>query len=177
MFCPVKFSDLYHADRAISSGIQLVVLALLFAAGFAWVTQPVPGVEPVPGPSFEREIAPYVPLFTGALAAIGLLVFLRRFLFVRSVLASGVLVKGRVEKLETTETRTNSRSATADRPIYRRTYFATISYLVNNAPYTVCIRLPNSPSVYQVFEGRETELIVLPSAPGKPLLKAVYARK
>jgi len=172
-----KFSDLYHADRTIRGSLTLLVMPLLFAAGFYWVTQPIPGVEPIPGPSFEAEIAPYVPLVTGTLAAIGLLIFLRRYYFIRSVLSDGLVVKGMVEKMESTETQTNSSSSTTVKPIYRRTYFATVSYLVNNSPHTVCLRLPNSPSAHQVFEGRETELVVLPSTPGKPLLKAVYARR
>lgn len=171
-----KFSDLYYADRTIRGSLTLLVMPLLLVGGFYWVTQPIPGVEPISGPSFEAEIAPYVPIVGGSLAVLGLLIFLRRFLFIRSVLASGIVVKGMVEKIETVETETSKDSSHGFRN-YRRTYFATMTYSVNGLAQKVCQRLPHSPSANQVLEGREVELVVLTSAPSKPLIKSVYAGK
>lgn len=173
-----RLSTLYWDDRTIRGSIHAIVMAALFAGGFYWVTQPIPGVAPIPGPSFEEEIAPFVPLVTGTLAAVGIVVFLRRWFFIRSVLTQGVIVKGRVDKMETVETQTNDNSSTSVRPTYRRTYFATVRYALSDGhPRSACIRLPSSPSVHGVFEDKDIDLVVLESNPNKPLIKSVYARR
>lgn len=174
MLTTPSLSTLYWNDRTFSGSLKLILFPLLFAAGFYWVTQPVPGVEPIPGPSFEAEIAPYVLPVAGSLAAIGLLILVRRYLFVRRVLTEGSVIKAKVEKMETVETRTDNDASTSYKHTYRRTYFATVSFTINGTPVTKCIRLPLSPSANQVLEGKDVELVVHPSSPTKPLIKSVY---
>ena len=38
----------------------------------------------------------------------------------------------------------------------------------------VRLNLPTSPSTHQLFKGRDTELMVLDSSPGRPPLRTVY---
>lgn len=178
MIPPPSFSALFWNDRTIRGSIQAIVMAVLFAGGFYWVTQPVPGVAPIPGPSFEEEIAPFVPLVTGTLAAIGLIVLLRRYLFIRNTLTRGIIVKGRVEEMDMVETQTSDGNTPAFQRNYRRTYFATVRYsLTDGTPRTACIRLPNSPSAHGVFKDKDIDLVVLESSPTKPLIKSVYVSK
>ncbi|MCP5558987.1 MAG: hypothetical protein H7A55_14680 [Verrucomicrobiaceae bacterium] len=73
-------------------------------------------------------------------------------------------------------TRENSHSDTtpAFKRTYTRTYFVIIRYAWKGEDKKVRLKLPNSPSTYNLTKDGEVDLLILDSAPDNPLISIVY---
>jgi hypothetical protein len=167
-------STLYARDFTIKNAINKGGFMLLAAAGFRWFAPsgtPPPGVDL----SFEIAMAKWVPVGALILAAIALIVLVWRYLWIKKVLSQGDTIRGSVEDVDVySREASHSDTTPAFQRSYIRSYYAIIRYTVQGVERKVRLKLPNSPSVYKIFKGKETELIVLDSAPGKPLIRSVY---
>ena len=171
-----SFSTLYWKERVFRGCINAIAMSVMIAVGIPWATQPQPGVPPLENVIQMQEMAKWAPLVGAVIGTIALLILVARYFRIRNILTDGIIVKGKVDKIETYESRTDSQSTTST-PTYSRSYWATMSYQVNGQAYQVCQKLPHSPSTDGALEGKEIELVVLESAPSKPLIKRVYATK
>ena len=169
-----SLKSLYLRDFTIKNAINKGGFMLLAAAGFRWFAPsgtPPPGVDL----SFEIAMAKWVPVGALILAVIALVVLVWRYLWVKKVLSEGVTIKGTVENVDVYSREASpSDNAPAFQRAYIRSCYAIIRYTAQGEERKVRLKLPSSPSTYQVFKGKETELIVLDSAPGKPLIRSVY---
>lgn len=161
---------LYWRDATIKRAGDTVGFMLLAAAGFHWFAppeSPPPGVDL----SFEIAMSKWVPL----IAVVALIVLVRRHRWVTAVLTHGIVIKGIIENVDVYAREARHRETTpAFQRVIIRSYYATIRYTWQGIDKQVCLKLPSSPSVYGAFKGRELDLMILESAPGKPLIRAVY---
>jgi len=170
------FGTLLLRDHIIERAFKTAGFMLLVAAGFRFMAPtgpPPPGVDL----SFEIGMAKWVPVGALVVAALASLILARRYAWVSNVLTNGITVKGMVADLDVYEREARHRE---NAPAFQRTkirsYYATIRYSFAGEEIQVRLRLPGAPSGYQVFKDKETDLILLESAPGKPLLRSVYLR-
>ena len=56
----------------------------------------------------------------------------------------------------------------------RYSHHAVLRYTAAGAERKVRLRLPSSGFVYGLVKGKETDLVVLDSAPDRPLIRSVY---
>lgn len=169
-----SLKSLYYRDFIIKNAINKGGFMLLAAAGFRWFTPsgtPPPGVDL----SFEIAMAKWVPVGAIILAAIALIVLVWRCTWIKKVLSEGDTIKGTIEDVDVySREASHSDTTPAFQRAVIRSYYAIIRYTAQGTERKVRLKLPCSPSVYQIFKGKETELIVLSSAPDKPLIRAVY---
>lgn len=162
--------SLYWRDLIIGKAVRVSIFGVLIAVGIQWATLPTPPNEI---PSFEAVMADYVMMGGLFLSAVALIVLAWRYLRVRKILTHGVTIKGIVEELDVYSIRTDS-TQTSGPATYRRVYYANIRYAWHGIDREVCIKLPNSASVYSIFKGHPVDLVVLDTAPSKPLIRTVY---
>jgi hypothetical protein len=166
--------SLRHRDTVIERAFNTSGFMLIVAAGFRWLAPPNPPPPDV-DLSFEIAMSKWVPVGAVVIAAIASFILVRRYLWVKQVLTHGTTIQGIVEDVDVYEREaSHSDNAPAFQRSIIRSYYPTIRYTVQGTERTVRLRLPLSPSVYQIFKGKETELVLLESAPDKPLLRAVY---
>ena len=113
-----------------------------------------------------------------AVAALALIVLVRRYVWVKRVLTTGTIIQGTVEELDTYEREANYHDTTPafQRPKIR-TYYATIRYQWQGVTHDARFWLPLSGSNYKIFKGKETDLIILDSSSNKPLLRPLYLQE
>jgi hypothetical protein len=165
---------LYWRDATIKRAGDTVGFMLLVAAGFHWLAppeSPLPGVDL----SFEIAMSKWVPAGALLIVVVALIVLVRRHRWVTAVLTHGIVSKGIIEDVNLYAREARQRETTpAFQRVIIRSYYATIRYTWRGIDKQVCLKLPSSPSVYGAFKGRELDLMILESAPGKPLIRAVY---
>lgn len=166
--------SLFWRDLPFKRAANTTGFMLMVAVGFLLVTPPNP---PPPGVdlSFEIAMSKWVPVGAFTVAAVAALILLRRYLWVKKVLTEGTTIKGKVEDMEVYEREANHSDTTPafQRPTIR-SYYAVIRYTWKGEDKKVSLKLPNSPSVYGTFKGHEVDLIILDSAPNKPLIRNIY---
>lgn len=166
--------SLYWRDFTIRYAMNTAVMALLVALGIPWASQPVSPAQPPVGMSLEAALVEKIAIGGFVFAALAAIILLRRYLWVRKVLSRGTVVNGTVEEIDVYSRRTDDNTHTTRKPTYRYSYFVIVSYFSYGMHRKVRLKLPNSGFVYNMTKGGETDLIVLDSAPDKPLLRAVY---
>lgn len=171
--CPGLLS-LYWRDFTIKYAVHACVMGLLLAVGIQWASQPVSPAQPPVAPSVEAALADKVSLGALVLAALALIVLLRRYLWVRKVLSQGDIVKGTVEEIDVYSRRTDNHTQTTFKPTYTHSYYVTVRFGMLAMEKKVRLKLPHSAFTYGMVKDGETDLIVHESAPEKPLLHAVY---
>lgn len=171
------FGTLLFRDHIIERAFKTAGFMLIVAAGFRFMAPtgpPPPGVDL----SFEIGMAKWVPVGALVVGALASLVLAQRYMWVNNVLTNGITLKGMVTDLDVYEREAkHSENAPAFRRTKIRSYYATILYSYGGEDIKVRLRLPGAPSGFQIFKDKETELVVLESAPGKPLLRSVYLRR
>ena len=170
-----NLKSLYYRDFTIQRAIKTIGFTLFAAAGIKWATQPVESVVKVDHSPLEDWIAQWWPAVALCIAALATLVLVRRYQWIKRVLSSGIKIKGCLEDTDV-YTRENSHSdnAPAFQRSYTRTYYVTITYEWKGVEKRIRRRLPNSPSTYQITKDIGVDLIILDSAPDRPLIGAVY---
>lgn len=166
------FRSLYWADFAIRRAVNAMVAGVILAAGIWWVAQPVPNALPAAEPSPEVVYGPWVCAGGLVFSALAGIVLIRRYLLVKEILSHGTVVKGAVEDIDyyvTTRRNSNSSQTTTT-----RSYHVTLRYDVRGFDQKIRIKLLHSPSTYGIKKDGEVDLLVLDSAPHKPLIRAVY---
>ena len=172
---PVKvpgLRSLFWNDVFFKRAVHLGGFGLMVAAGFWWLSQPVPNA-PVPvDVSLEKKVPPIAL----GVAALGLLLAAWRFLRVKKVFTEGTLIRGVVEDLnvETWQTSANVDQSHGSRSRTERSYYATLRYTALGVERTVRQKLPNSGFTFGLMKGGEVELMVLDSQPEKPFIRPVY---
>lgn len=171
------FWALYRIEPLVRGAFTTMMLGLMLAAGIWWVIQPQPNAVPQTEPSFEVLYAPWISAGGGVLAALAASVLVWRTLWVKNVICHGSEVRGIVERTDHHDTNMHSStdsvtSTIRTKPTY--VYYVTVRYDVRGDEQTVRIKLPDSPFTYGIRKGEEVDLLVLESAPHKPLIRAVY---
>jgi hypothetical protein len=170
---------LYWNDHVIRRSFNALVFGILISVGIQWASQPMPNA-PADVPenvSSQLALTPYITLGGGVLSVIGLCFLIRRYLLVKKILTHGETVKGLVESLDVHLHENDSNTTSPSTRTYRRFYHATIRYPWRGEEKKVRLRLPGSGFTYGLVKGRETDLLVLNSAPKKPLIRSVYFGK
>ena len=170
------FGSLYFLDRPLRRAVTAGGFGLLFAIGIRWVTSPQPNaVVKVEHSPIEIWVMQWGSVIGLVVAALALLFLVRRFLWIKKVLSHGITIKGTVEDVDIYSREADTSSTT---PMFRRpkiyTYYALIRYSWQGVDRKVRFNLPYSPSTHNLFKGRDTELMVLASSPGRPLIRSVY---
>ena len=164
---------LHRHDRIIRGAMNKMVFGVVVAAGMLWMSQPAQAAQPPAELMLEAGAIQWVAVGGLVMSAVAALVLVWRYSRVKKILTCGITVKGIVEDLEAVSFRTDSESSTST-PSYRHVHFATIRYMVQGVEQQVCLKLPNSGFTYGLVKSREVDLIVLETAPRKPLIRAVY---
>jgi hypothetical protein len=171
--CPGLVS-LYWRDFTIKYAVNTAAMALLLAVGIPWATQPVSPDQP-PAPVFlEAALAEKVSAGFLVLAALALIVLLRRYLLISKILRHGEILRGIVDEIDVLSRRTDNHTRAIRKPVYSYTYFVVIHYGLPAMQKKVRLKLPQSAFTYGMVKGGEADLIVLASTPDKPLLREVY---
>jgi hypothetical protein len=170
-----SITSLYHCDFTIQRAANTMGFCLLAAVGFHWMSQPVPAVVKVENSPFETWVLQWGPTVALIIAALAMIVLVRRYLWVKEVLCQGTSIKGIVEEVDVySHEASHSDSTPAFQRAINRSYYACIRYVWQGVGKKVRLKLPHPPSTYQATKGQEIELLVLDSAPQKPLIRAVY---
>lgn len=168
------FKSLYWQDATIRRSANAFVFGLIVAAGVQWATQPVEtGLPPIDN-SADLVIAKWATVGGLVLSAVGGIILLWRYLWVKKVFTHGANIKGMVENIEVRSWSEESSSTTTSKSVTRYSYYATLRYDMHGRERKVRLKLPNSGFTYGIVKGKETDLVVLDSAPDKPLIRAVY---
>lgn len=166
--------SLYWNDAAIRRSANAFGFGLIIAAGMKWASQPVDtGLPPIDN-SANLEFAKWVILGGLVLSALGGLILLWRYLWVRKVFTQGITLKGMVENIEVHSWSQESSSSSSSKSVTRYSYYATLRYDMQGKERKVRLKLPNSGFTFGLAKGKETDLVVLDSAPEKPFIRAVY---
>lgn len=168
--------SLYFLDRPLRRAVTACGFGFLFAIGIRWVTAPQPNaVVKVENSPIEIWVMEWGVVIGLGVAALALFFVVRRYLWIKKVLSQGTLIQGTVADLDIYSREADSSSTT---PAFQRpkihTYYAVIRYAWQGTDRSVRLNLPHSPSTHKLFKGRGTELMVLDSSPGRPLLRSVY---
>ncbi len=168
--------SLYFLDRPLRRALTACGFGFLFCLGIRWVTAPQPNaVVKVENSPIEIWVMQWGSVIGLVVAALALFVVLRRYLWIKRVLGYGTTIKGTVEDVDIFSREADFSSTT---PAFRRpkayTYYAVIRYSWRGVDRKVRLNLPHPPSTHQLFKGRDTELMVLDSSPGRPLIRSVY---
>lgn len=170
---PGLFS-LYHRDAIIKFSFNAFGFGLLVAGGVQWASQPVPGAPNNDSMPFGVPEADFISMIGLGLSAVGALVLVWRFLRLRKILGQGTVITGKVEEVETSEFEVQNSNNSPSQRSYRRVYHVIVRYTAMGKERRARFKLPNSPSVYQLFKDHDVELSVLDSAPNNPLIRIIY---
>jgi len=166
------FRSLYWADFTIRRAINAMIMGVVLAAGIWWMIQPVPNALPVAEPPPEVVYGPWVCAGGLVFSALAGIVLIRRYLLVKEILNHGTAVKGTVEDIDIYVT--TRRDSNSSQTSTTRSYYVTLRYDVRGFDQKISIKLLHSPSTYGIRKDGEVDLLVLDSAPHKPLIRAVY---
>jgi hypothetical protein len=170
-----RLRELYFRDSFIHRASFTTVFGFFAASMFHWVAQPVPSVVKVEQSPFEIYALAWGPTVGVVVGVIALILLVRRYIWLKRVFCEGSAIKGNVEDIDVYSREASHSDATPafERSIIR-TYYAIIRYAWQGDDKTVRLKLPFSPSACQAFKGHEIDLLVHASAPGKPLIRAMY---
>jgi hypothetical protein len=170
-----SLQSLYYVDPIISRAAKTGVFSVVAAAGIHWVSQPVPSVVKVENSPAEIWVMQWGPAIALVVAALALLVLVRRHAWLKTILTHGTSIKGTVKDVTIYEREApKSENAPAFGGAKIRSYYTVIRYDWKGAENQVRFKLPFSPSNYQITQGGEVDLLILDSAPKKPLIRKVY---
>jgi hypothetical protein len=170
-----SLKSLYYIDPTIGRAVFTVGFALLAAVGIYWVSQPVPSVVKVENSPVEIWVMQWGSAVALGVAALALLVVIRRHAWLKKILTHGTPIKGSVEDVTLYEREApKSENAPAFGGAKIRTYYTVIRYTWQGVENQVRFKLPFSPSNYQIAKGAEVDLLLLDSAPKKPVIRKVY---
>jgi hypothetical protein len=165
---------LRRRDHIIERALKTAGFMVVVIAGFIWAAPsgaPPPGVDL----SFEIAMAKWVPVGAAIIAILASIVLARRYFWVHKVLREGVAVRGILEDVDVyTREAKSSENTPAFQRATIRSYIAVVRYTWEGSAREARLRLPNSPFVHGLAKDRDVDLIVHPSAPRKPLIRAVY---
>lgn len=167
---------LFLDDFIFGRAVRIGVFALLAGFGIHWASQPQPNaVVKVEHSPLEVVVMQWSIPAGLVIAAIAVLIAVRRRLWIKKVITEGVVITGMVEAVDvSSRTASHSENTPAfQRPVIR-TYWASITYSFLGKQRKFRRRLPNSPGTYSLVKGREVELLIHESAPGSPLIHAIY---
>lgn len=167
-----SFRTLYWQDFTIRRAFNGMIGGLILAAGIWWMTQPVPNALPQAEPPPEVVYGPWVCVGGIVFSVLAGIVLIRRILFVKEVLSHGITVKGAVEEVDVYVATHRDSGSTQTRTT--RSYHVTVRYEVQGFEQKLRVKLFHSPSTYGLKKEGEVDLIVLESAPQKPLIRSVY---
>lgn len=166
--------SLYYIDSTIGRAGFTALFALFAAAGFYWISQPVPNAVKLEVSPFETAVMQWGPAVAMTVAAIALVILVRRHAWLKNILTHGTPIKGTVEEVTTYEREApKSDNAPAFGGAKIRTYYTTIRYAWQGSENQVRFKLPFSPGTYQITKGGEVDLLILDSS-GKPVIRKVY---
>ena len=170
-----SFKSLYYIDSTIGRAGFTTLFALVAAAGFYWVSQPVNAMVKVENSPLEEWVMQWGPAAALGVAALALLILVRRHAWLKKILTQGTPIKGTVEDVTIYEREApKSKNAPAFGGAKIRTYYTTIRYTWQGKENQVRFKLPFSPSTYQITKGGEVDLLILESNPKKPVIRKVY---
>ena len=162
-------------DFAIRRATHVAAFSLLAGFGMRWAGQPQPNaviVEHAPEMAYIQQWAVPAGLLIAALA---LMVLVRRYRWIGKTLRQGTAIQGIVRNVDIYEREAERTSTTpAFGAAKIRTYYAEIGYTCQGVEHRVRFKLPFSPPTYQMAVDREVDLIVLDCTPKKPLIRKVY---
>lgn len=167
---------LFWNDTIFGRAVKSAFFAILAGFGIHWASQPQPNaVVKVESSPLEVVVMQWAIPGGLAIAAIALFVAVCRYLWIRKVFTKGLIIHGVVDEMEiyTREAKHSENTPAFQRPVIR-TYYATIGYSFHGEHRKFRRRLPNSPGTFELVKGKEVELIIHDSAPGKPLILAIY---
>ncbi len=167
-----SLKKLYWHDHTIRRAANACGFGLMMLAGVWWISRgPANPLSPEDA-AFDAAMADWVFVGGVVMIVLGGVVLAWRHRWVKQVLSRGTRVKGMVDDLttytrETTDKTSGQRSRT-------HSHYAHLRYNLQGAERRVRLRLPGSGFTYNLVKGGETDLMVLESAPDKPLIRSVY---
>ncbi len=167
--------SLYYIDSTIGRAGFTTLFALVAGAGFYWVSQPVNAVVKIENSPLEEWVMQWGPAVALGVAALALLILVRRHAWLKKILTQGTPIKGTVEDVTIYEREApKSENSPAFKTTKIRTYYTVIRYAWKGVETQVRFKLPFSPSTYQITKGGEVDLLILESNPKKPVVRKVY---
>ena len=166
---------LYYRDRIFSRSLGTIGFGIFATVMISWAAQPVPSAVNIERSPIDIWLATSGPTAALVAAVLALAIAVRRYHQVRKVLSQGTIIQGTVVELDIYEREASHSNTTPafQRPKIR-TYYATLHYHWKGVTHQVSHSLPHSASTYRIYKGKETDLILLDSAPEKPLIRALY---
>ena len=106
-----------------------------------------------------------------ALVVLGLALLLRRYHWILQVVSHGIATKGVVQKIDVSTTRLPAEKHAPWTPRLSHIYFAVVAYDCGGVTRQARLKLPSGTAI---TEGAEIDLMILPSASTKPLLRNIF---
>ena len=170
---------LYERDFTFGRAANAAAVALPAGFGIHWAGQPSDSaVVQVERPPVEDMIVQWAIPGGIAIAAVAVLILVWRYLWIKKVYQNGVIIKGMVEDVDVYTREISGRSETQSafkRPTIS-SYYAVIRYVWLGTGKTIRRKVALSPSFFNIYIGKETDLILLESAPDRPLIREVYLK-
>lgn len=170
---------LYERDVTFGRAANAAAFALLAGFGIHWAGQPSDSaVVKVERPPVEDMIVQWAIPGGIAIAAVAMLILGWRYLWIKKVFQNGVIIKGMVEDVDvyTREISSRSEAHSAFKRPTISSYYAVIRYVWQGTGKTIRRKVALSPSFFDIYIGKETDLILLESAPDRPLIREVYLK-
>lgn len=167
------FAQDFIFGRAVRTGVFLVVVAV----GVRWATEPSRAAVTPVDLSMEKALGDWIPPIALTLAALGPVIAVSRYRWVKKVFTEGITVKATVEDLEVYSWSPGTIEGSSVKKASRHAYYVKLRYAVHGVERTIERKLPNSGYTYGLVKGQETELMVLDSSPDRPLIRSVYLGK
>jgi hypothetical protein len=172
-----SLSTLYWNDFGVGRWAKTFVFSLIAAFGARWATQPAIDAPATPDAAFDANLGTWVPVGALVVAAVAMVLLVRRYMLVKKTFAQGSTIKGLVEHIEIFSRENDTDRSPGEKRSYTRTYWADLVYTFAGKERRARVKLPNSGFTFGLMKGGETDLMVLESKPDKPLIRSVYLKR
>lgn len=150
------FGKLIARDRNI-----LYALLLTFMPGFVFIYSMI-----FSGEMFQLRWDARTVFLSGT-SILGVIYFIYQYTVVMTTFRDGITVKGNIIRTERKTSRRKRGGRTS-------TYYAIVSYSLNNEPIERSFKLPGKPEKYGLAEGVSVDLILREEKPNTVFIKQIY---
>lgn len=165
---------LYNLDRPFARVANFTGVVLVCTVTLGWVSSRTRAFVGGGSPGIDTRVLQWAPAAGAAVLVLGLVLLLRRFNWIHQVVSRGITIKGVVEEIKVRTTRLPAEKHAPWTPRLLHTRYAVVAYDCRGARKRARLKLPSLARATAITEGAEVELMVLESAPGKPLLREVF---
>lgn len=167
-------TTLYGLDRPFARISNFIGIVLVITVTLGWFSSQIKAVVGAENPGIETQVLTWVPAAGLGTIVLALCLLLRRYNWINNILSHGVTIKGVIKKIDVKTSRLPAEKHAPWTPRLLHSYDAVIDYDCGGVGRRVRLKLPSLSVGTTIAEGAEVDLIVLETAPSKPLLRTIF---